>query len=64
MSDISAESAVTARPRKPRVHQVMVRFTDDGAAILDRLRGTKSRQDYLRDLVAAEYVTAKKKGRI
>jgi hypothetical protein len=68
MADIRVDRSPRAtgvdRKRSPRLNQVMVRFTDEGADILDKLRGDKSRQDYLRDLVAAEYLAAKKKGRI
>lgn len=64
MADISAESAGKTRPTRPRTVQVLVRFTEEGADLLDKLRGSKSRQEYVRDLVKADYVAAKKAGRL
>ena len=60
MADISAESA----PKPARDVQIMVRMTEQGTNILDKLRGDQSRQDYLRGLVAKEYQKARKAGRI
>lgn len=62
MTDIRVETGEKPAKRKARTNMVMVRFTDEGADIMDKLRGSKSRQDYLRGLVAADYVRAKKDG--
>lgn len=62
MADIRVENETRKRP--PRVNQVLVRFTDEGAEIMDRLRGDKTRQEYIRELVAQDYVRARKAGRL
>ena len=43
-----------ARPagRNPRTEKVLLSLTKPGAAELDRLRGSQTRQDYLRSLLA------------
>jgi hypothetical protein len=56
MADISAESASKTKVKAPRDVQVMLRLTVEGAGLLDELRGEKTRQEYLRDLVKADYL--------